>query len=69
MKNYDELALNSWPSLQSLIIGGPGSGKSNVLLNFIKNWRPDINKVYFPVKFPFQLKYQLLINGREKKLN
>ena len=28
--------------------------------------RPDIDKMYLYVKDPFELKYQLLINGREK---
>ena len=42
---------------RNLIIGGSGSGKTNVLLNLIKN-------LY--VKNPFKSKYQLLINEREK---
>ena len=44
------------------------SGKTNVLLNLIKNPRPDIDKIYLYVKDPFESKYQLLINGREKKV-
>ena len=28
-----------------LIIGGSGSGKTNVLLNLIKHQRPDIDKI------------------------
>ena len=40
--------------------------KTNVLLNVIKNKRPDIDKIYLYVKNPFESKYQLLINGREK---
>ena len=44
----------------------PGSGKSNMLLNLIKHQRPDVNKIYLYVKDPFESKYQLLINGREK---
>ena len=43
-----------------LIIGGSGSGKINVLFNLIKNQRPDIDKNYFYVKDPFELKYWLL---------
>ena len=31
-----------------------------------KNQRPDIYKIYLYVKYPFESKYQLLINGREK---
>ena len=49
-----------------LIIGGSGSGKTNVLLNLIKQQQPDIDKIYLYVKDPFESKYQLLINGREK---
>ena len=49
-----------------LIIGGSGSEKTNVLLNLIKQQQPDIDKIYLYVKDPFESKYQLLINGREK---
>ena len=49
-----------------LIIGGSGSGKTNVLLNVIKHERQDIDKKILYIKDPFELKYQLLINGREK---
>ena len=49
-----------------LIIGGSGSGQINVLLNLIKYQRPDIDKIYLYVKYPFESKYQLLINVREK---
>ena len=48
-----------------LIIGGSGSGKTNVLLNLIKHQRPDINKIHLNVKDPFKSKYQLLINEGE----
>ena len=37
-----------------------------MLLNLIKHQRPDIDKVYLYVKDPFESKYQLRINGREK---
>ena len=37
-----------------------------MLLNLIKNQQPDIDKAYLYVKDPFESKYQLLINGREK---
>ena len=37
-----------------------------MLLNLIKHQRPDIDKIYLYVKDPFESKYQLLINGREK---
>ena len=49
-----------------LITGGLGSGKTNVLLNLIKNQRPDIDRIYLHVKDPLEPNYQLLINGREK---
>ena len=35
-----------------LIIGGSGSGKTNVLLNLTKNQRSDIDKIYLCVKDP-----------------
>ena len=37
-----------------------------MLLNLIKHKRPDIDKIYLWVKDPFESKYQLLINEREK---
>ena len=37
-----------------------------MLLNLIKHQRRDIDKIYIYVKDPFESKYQLLINGREK---
>ena len=49
-----------------LTIGGSGSGKTNVLLNWIKHQRPDVYKIYLYIKDPFKTQYQLLINGREK---
>ena len=39
-----------------LIIGGPGSGKRNALLNLI-NKKPDIDKIYLYAKDPFEMKY------------
>ena len=48
-----------------LIVGGLGSGKTNVLLNSIRNQQPDIDKTYLYVKDPFESKYQLLIIGIE----
>ena len=47
-----------------LIIGGAGSGKTNLLLNLIKN-QPDIKKIYWYAKDPYESKYQYLINKRE----
>ena len=48
-----------------LIIGGSGSGKTNVLLNLIDN-QPDIDKIYLYAKDPYEAKYQYLIKIREK---
>ena len=48
-----------------LIIGGSGSGKTNALLNLIRN-KPDIDKIYLYAKDPHKAKYQYLINKREK---
>ena len=48
-----------------LIIGGSGSGKTNVLLNLIEN-QPDIDKIYLYAKDPYEAKYQYLINISEK---
>ena len=47
-----------------LIIGGLGSGKTNVLLNLIEN-QPDFDKIYLYAKDPYKAKYQYLINKRE----
>ena len=43
--------------LLTILIGGSGSGKTNVLLNLIKNQRPDTDKIYLYVKDPFESKY------------
>ena len=48
-----------------LIIGGSGSGKTNVLLNLIDN-QPDIDKIYLYANDPYEAKYQYLINICEK---
>ena len=59
----------NWPYIPDhpyriLIIGGSRSGKTNVLLNLIKNQR-DIDKIYLHAKDPYQAKYQYLNNKRE----
>ena len=63
MKNYDEsIKVNQNPDCiytpnhpyRFLIIGGTGSGKTNVLLNLIKNQRPDVDEIYLYVKDPFE---------------
>ena len=57
---------SKWPHIPDhpyiiLIVGGPGSGKTNALLNLITN-QPDIHKMYLYVKDPYEAKYQFLIN-------
>ena len=73
MKNYGQsVKINhnpNWPYVPDhpyriVIIGGLGSDKTNVLFNFLKNQRPDIDKIYVYVKDPFESKYQFLINKR-----
>ena len=59
-----------WPYIPDhqyriLIIGGSGSGETNLLLNLMKN-QPDIDKIYLYAKDPFEAKYQYLINKRER---
>ena len=55
MKNYDEsVEVNhntNWPYIPDhpywiLIIGGSGSGKTNVLLNLMKHQQSYIDKIY-----------------------
>ena len=58
-----------WPYIPDhlyriLIVGGSGSGKTNILLNLIEK-QPDIDKIYLYVKDPYEAKYQYLINKRE----
>ena len=53
-----------WPYIPDhpyriLVIGGSGSGKTNALLNLIKN-EPDIDKIYLYAKDPYEKKYQYL---------
>ena len=59
----------NWPYIPDhpyriLIIGGSGSGKTNLLLNLIEN-QPDIDKIYLYAKDPYESKYQYLVNKRE----
>ena len=75
MKNYDEsVEVNHNPNClyitnhpyRVLIIDGSGSDETDLLLNFIKQQRPDLDKIYLYVKDTFESKYQLLIRGGEK---
>ena len=61
---------SKWPDIldypyRILLVRGSGSGKTNALLNLIKN-QPDIDKIYLYAKDPYEAKYQYLINKREK---
>ena len=67
MKNYDQsVKINhnpNWPYVpdhpyRMLIIGGSGSGKTNVLSNLIKQQWPDIDKIYLYIKDPFESKHE-----------
>ena len=60
---------SNWPYIPDhpyriLIIGGSGSGKTNILLNLINN-QPDIDKIYLYSKDSCETKYQFMINKRE----
>ena len=69
--NENKIEHNSnWPYIPDhpyriLIVGGSGSGKTNVLFNLINN-QPDIDKMYLYAEDPCEAKYQYLINKREK---
>ena len=77
MKNYDQSVrvnhTQNWcyildqPS-RIIIFSGSGSGKTNVLLNLMKNQKLDIDNIYLYVKDSFKSKHQLLVNGREKEV-
>ena len=46
-----------------LIIGGSGTGKTNLLSNLIEN-QPDIDKIYLYAEDPYEGKYQYLIKEK-----
>ena len=59
-----------WPYIPDhpyriLIIGGSGSGKTNLLLNLIED-QPDIDKIYLSAKDPYEANYQCLIKIHKK---
>ena len=67
-KNHNK----KWPYItghphKMLMIGGSGSGKTNTLLNFIKEKDNDerIDKIYLYAKGLSETKYQFLIKKRE----
>ena len=76
MINFDDYANENktihnknWPYIPDhpyriLIIGGSGSGKTNLLINLIED-QPDIDKIYLYAKDPYESKYQYSINKRE----
>ena len=76
MINFDEFTKGNikehnpnWPEnldhpCKILIIGGSGSGKTNLLFNLI-NYQPGIDKIYLYAKDPYEAKYQFLINKQE----
>ena len=69
--NEDKTEHNlKWPYIPDhpyriLIIRGSASGKINALLNLINN-QPDIDKIYLYAKYPYEAKYQYLINKHKK---
>ena len=59
----------NWPFIPDhpyrfLIIGGPGSGKTNALLNLIKE-QDDIDKIYLYAIYLSEPKYEVLIKKHE----
>ena len=61
--NENEIKHNeNWPYIPDhpyriLIIGGSGSGKTNLLLNLTEK-ESDIDKIYLYAKDPYEAKYQ-----------
>ena len=77
IRNYGEsVEINrkpNWPYIPDhpyriLIIGGPGSGKTNVI-DLHKKILTDIDKIYLYVKDQLESKYQLLIKRKRKSRN
>ena len=75
IKNYDQSIETdnnpNWPYISDhphriLIIGGSRSRKTNVLLNLIKNQRPDIYKIYLYVKDLFKSSIDCLLTEEKK---
>ena len=77
IRNYGEsVEINrkpNWPYIPDhpyriLVIGGPGSGKTNVI-DLHKKILTDIDKIYLYVKDQLESKYQLLIKRKRKSRN
>ena len=58
---WTEIPYISWRILTGR---GSGSRKTNSLLNLL-NWEPDIDKIYLSAKYPYEAKFELLINKRK----
>ena len=63
-KKKSSLEDNDWP-FRMLIIGPPGSGKTNTLLHLINNLHP-IAKIYLYAKDIHEPKYEYFINKRQQ---
>ena len=82
MKSYNEsVDINynlSWSytsdhPYRMLTVCGSGSGKTNVLLNLIKNQRLDIDEIYFYVKNPCKLimirkMWKIIVQSKKKRV-
>ena len=75
MKKYNKsVKINqnpSWPHIPAhrfgiLIFASAGLGKTNVLLNLMKNQQPDYDKIYLEAKDPFESKYNCILTGGKK---
>ena len=66
VSNKNENKDNNWP-FRMLIIGPPGSGKTNTLLHLIQNLNETtpIEKIYLYAKDLTKPKYEFLINNRK----
>ena len=61
MINLDDIPDITDHPYRIIIVGGSGFGKMNSLLNLICH-QPNIYKIYFYDKDPYEVKYRLLIN-------
>ena len=63
-KNNEKWPYIPYHPYRILITGGSGSGKTNALLNLIKE-QDDIDKIYLYAKDLSEPKYEYLIKNRE----